>query len=229
MNSAYGASAWGGPSMAGGAKMAAIHQCLDALRPPSPPLRRHAAPAAPMAALDALPSPIEPFCPLPPPPPPPLETSPQTAPVAQAETAPTMLAPKLQRAAQETTAASAEASNGPVRAAAAPSMASARATSALRSPAVLAIGAAVVVVLVLVVVAPPFVLKKRGGPGVSGDPACRWARPRAQIDPVRLLAWGMLTAAAAFVLPLAVERLTAAPLDRAPKTGTLFCRKRTQA
>lgn len=232
MNSVYGGSAWGGPSMAGGAKMAAIHQCLDALRPPSPPLRRHTAPVVPMAALDALPSPLEPFCP---PLPPPLEAPSQTVPVAQAlpEAAPAVSPPKVHYVAQDTTTTTTTTpiatSGSSVCASGGSSTAAARATAALRSPAVLAIGAAIVVVLVLVVVAPPFVLKRRGGTAASGDPTWRWARPRAQVDPVRLLAWGMLAAAAAFVLPLAVERLVAAPSDHAPKTGALFCRKRPQA
>nr|UMO79530.1 hypothetical protein [Pandoravirus aubagnensis] len=232
MNGAYGGGAWGGPPMAGGAKMAAIHQCLDALRPPSPPLQRHAAPIASMPALDALPSPLEPFCPPPLAPPPQAEAPPQTIVAAQVpiEAASSMPPLEIHRIAPKTTTTTpVEGPDNSVCAVAAPSATtSARATAALRSPAVLALGAAIVVVLVLVVVAPPFVLKRRGGPGASTDPAWRWARPRAQVDPIRLLAWGMLAAAAAFVLPLAIERLIATPTDHGPKTGGLFCRKRTQ-
>lgn len=227
MNGAYGGGAWGGPPMAGGAKMAAIHQCLDALRPPSPPLQRRAAPIAPMPALDALPSPIEPFCP---PLSLPAEAPSQTTLTTQVptEAAPTMPPLEVHRVAPKTTTAAPAAAPDSSTCVTATPSASARATAALRSPAVLAIGTAIVVVLVLVVVAPPFVLKRRGGPGASTDPAWRWARPRAQVDPIRLLAWGMLAAAAAFVLPLAVERLVAAPTDHGAKTGGLFCRKRTQ-
>nr|UDO47779.1 hypothetical protein [Pandoravirus massiliensis] len=239
MSSAYAGGAWGGPSTAGGAKMAAIHQCLDALRPPSPPPQRHTAPVVPMppimGALDALPSPLEPFCPPTP------DGAPRAVAVQTHTDAPLTIAggethPIARPATTTTTAVAATIPAGasdrvvPPAPSKSAASASARAAAALRSPAVLAIGAALVVVLVLVVVAPPFVLKKRGSLGASGDPAWRWARPRAQVDPIRLLAWGLLTAAAAFVLPLAVERLVAAPSgDTPPEASGLFCRKPPRA
>ncbi|AGO82348.1 hypothetical protein pdul_cds_336 [Pandoravirus dulcis] len=208
MHGNYSGGSWRAPPMSGGSKMAAIHQCLDAMRPLSPrPAFIAPMPAPSMAALDALP---EPFCPQPPvaplapavhaplpceqpslppsPPPPPVVVSAASCP------APTPAAP-------ETTPRAA---------------ASERAAAALRSPALLALAAAVVAVLVLIVVAPPFVLRKRGGVGSHADPACRWSKPRAQIDPVRLLVWGLLAGAAAFVLPLAVDRVVTAPSPPQP-------------
>nr|UMO78272.1 hypothetical protein [Pandoravirus belohorizontensis] len=201
MHGNYSGGSWRAPPMSGGSKMAAIHQCLDAMRPLSPRPAFIAPASAPsMAALDALPDPfcsqpaVAPLAPAvhaPPPPceqPPPPAPAPPPAPVVvsvAACPAPTPAAPE--------TAPRATASE--------------RAAAALRSPALLALATAVVAVLVLVVVAPPFVLRKRGGAGSHADPACRWSKPRAQIDPVRLLVWGLLAGAAAFVLPLAVDRV----------------------
>jgi hypothetical protein len=73
----------------------------------------------------------------------------------------------------------------------------------------LAIATAVVVALVLMVVAPPFVLRKRTAAKTHGDPTCRWSRPRPQVDPVRLVVWGLLAGAAAFALPLAIDKVMA--------------------
>lgn len=207
MHGNYSGGSWRAPPMSGGSKMAAIHQCLDAMRPLSPrPAFIAPVPAPSMAALDALP---DPFCPQPTvapsapamhapppceqPPAPPAPPPPVVVSVAPCP-APTPAAP-------ETTPRAA---------------ASERAAAALRSPALLALAAAVVAVLVLIVVAPPFVLRKRGSAGPHADPACRWSKPRAQIDPVRLLVWGLLAGAAAFVLPLAVDRVMGPPSPPQP-------------
>ncbi|AJF98189.1 hypothetical protein TW95_gp1455 [Pandoravirus inopinatum] len=206
MHSNYGGGSWRAPPTSGGSKMAAIHQCLDAMRPLSPcPTFAPAVVAPTMAALDALP---EPFCPQPvapvaslapvvhaqPPMPPCEPPPPQVAVVTSTASCPTATAP-------ETTARAA---------------ASERAAAALRSPALLALATAIVVVLVLIVVAPPFVLRKRGGVGSHTDPACRWSKPRAQVDPVRLLVWGLLAGAAAFALPLAIDRVMTPPSPTKP-------------
>lgn len=198
MNGNYGGGGpWGGPPMSGGSKMAAIHQCLDAMRPLSPRPAFVPQPPPTMAALDALP---EPFCPQVPPPPSFIH-EPPPAPVQTCEV------PMVRPAEAAPAACPAPTPTEP----AARATGSERAAAVLRSPALLALATAVVVVLVLIVVAPPFVLRKRSGAGAHGDPAWRWARPRAQVDPVRLLVWGVLAGAAAFALPLAIDRVTSPP------------------
>ncbi|AVK74700.1 hypothetical protein pqer_cds_278 [Pandoravirus quercus] len=217
MHSNYGGGSWRAPPMSGGSKMAAIHQCLDAMRPLSPcPPFAPAMVAPTMAALDALP---EPFCPQPAPPIAPL------APVVHAQPAapPCELPPPQVVAATST--ASCPTATTPAPETTARAVASERAAAALRSPALLALATAIVVVLVLIVVAPPFVLRKRGGVGSHDDPSCRWSKPRAQVDPVRLLVWGLLAGAAAFALPLAIDRVMTPPSPSSTKPAVRRPRK----
>ncbi|AGO83880.2 hypothetical protein psal_cds_288 [Pandoravirus salinus] len=209
MHSNYVGGSWRAPPMSGGSKMAAIHQCLDAMRPLSP----CPAFAPTMTALDALP---EPFCPQP------AAVAASLAPAVHAQPPAPLCEPSPPPPPQPTVSPPT-----PACLPAAPSSpetttrtaASERAAAALRSPALLALATAIVVMLVLIVVAPPFVLRKRGAAGSHGDPACRWSKPRAEVDPVRLLLWGALAGAAAFALPLAIDRVMAPPLPSSAKAA----------
>jgi hypothetical protein len=84
----------------------------------------------------------------------------------------------------------------------------------LQSPIAVAAAVALLVAALLAVVAPPFVLKPRRGGGNGGaatcDPSSRWSRPRQQVSPARIALWSLAAGLAAFLLPLAVDRVRAA-------------------
>ena len=196
--------------------MAAINQCLDAMCPPIPSTHAGVGPLIDQTdPFQSVPSAMglsqqacdrpAPIMPPPPPPPQPLSAS---APVAGSLSSTMPAAAQRQQDSEAVAVAAAAAAAE--RSTSDRDEARQRALAALRSPALLAVATAVVVVLVLAVVAPPFVLKRRtraSGAGAQSDPACRWSRPRAQLDPARLALWGALAGAAAFLLPLAVDRL----------------------